>query len=80
MALTAKQNVGLYLGAATVALLLFPRWLQVASESPWRQRIAEVAAYGGGAALTVVPMSMVTATTATVVRRLRFLRANLLKR
>ncbi len=56
LALTAKQNVGLYLGAATVALLSFPRLLQVASKSVWRQRIAEVAAYGGGVALTVVPM------------------------
>jgi hypothetical protein len=56
LALTAKQNVGLYLGAATVALLAFPRLCQVASQSAWRQRIAEVAAYGFGVALTVVPM------------------------
>ncbi len=56
IAFTCKQTVGMYLGVATLLLLLFPGLLLGTSRARSSQRWSELAAFAGGAALPLIPM------------------------
>lgn len=55
-ALSAKQNVGLYLGAVVGALVAFPAALGVGPPVPARRRLEQLAAFGAGSAIVLLPM------------------------
>jgi hypothetical protein len=56
IALTSKQNLGIYLGAATVALLAFPGVLLGIPRRSGHQRWSELAVLLTGLAIPVLPM------------------------
>ncbi len=56
-ALASKQNLGIYLGAALVGLLLFPAAVPGAARLPARRRGAEVGVFALGMAILLVPFA-----------------------
>jgi hypothetical protein len=56
VAFVCKQNVGIYLGAASGAALLFPRLVMGLRGGPLRQRLREVALLGVGVAAGLSPL------------------------
>jgi Dolichyl-phosphate-mannose-protein mannosyltransferase len=55
-AFATKQSLGIYLGAAAIAILLFPKLLLAAPTRPWRERWSEVAAFALGCVLSIAPI------------------------
>ena len=56
LAVACKQNVGIYLGAAVVAVLILPGVLLRRARERRADAAAEVLAFGGGVALALAPM------------------------
>ncbi len=55
VAVACKQNIGIYLGAASAAALLFPRLVMGIRPSPLRRRFREVTLLSLGAAAVLLP-------------------------
>ncbi len=56
VALACKQSLGIYLGAASAAALLFPRLVTGVRGAPLRRRFGEVALLSLGAAAALIPL------------------------